>query len=155
MMVNSDFDGLHRSWQCLYHFVIADFSYQNCVWSLFEHIWCSHGLCRERHVWEVLEAGQKNVEYLNTISFAAVLNESVDRDARAERCEVSAWHGPWELHQGRLYFSWDIHGYFAFMSNASDPVSRKWLAPGSLWICICFMSLFPPCLRMEAVLFLG
>lgn len=106
------------------------------------------------------------MKYLNTTSFAAVLNKSVDRDAGAEHCEVSlwlmsqgsdgtAWHWRWELHQGQLHFAWDIHGHSALMSNASDPVTRKWLAPGSRWICICFMSLFPPCLQMEAVLVLG
>lgn len=45
--------------------------------------------------------------YLNILSFAAVLNNSLDRDAGAERCEVSlqltshvsdgtAWHRHWE-----------------------------------------------------------
>lgn len=82
------------------------------------------------------------MKYLNIVSFAAVLNNSLDRDARAERCEVSlqlmshvsdgrAWHRHWELQQGRWHFSWDIHRYFVLMANASDPVTRKWLALGS------------------------
>lgn len=37
MIVKLDFDGLHGSWQCWYHSVIAEFCYQNCMWSLFEH----------------------------------------------------------------------------------------------------------------------
>ena len=153
--------------KCLYHFWLLIFVIRIACWAYMNTlIWCSHEPCTEQCIWEVLKAGQQNAKYLNIVSFAAVLNNSLDRDARAQRCEVSlqltshvsdgtAWHRRWELQQGRLHFAWDIHRYFVLMANASDPVTRKWLAPGSRWICICFMSFFPPSPWMEAVLPLG
>lgn len=153
MIVKLDFDGLHRSWQCQYCLVIADICDQNCMWSLFEHthLPCLGGIggrtekmCR---IWTASHLQQCLINLWAELLWGVTL--AVSQDGRD-------WHEPWDLHQGPVCF---LHGIFMdvlpWCSNACDPVTRKWLAPGSHWICMCFMSLFPPSLRMGAVLFLG
>lgn len=120
MMMNLDLMPSIRAGKCLYHLWLPIFAPGIACWAYLNTIWCSHKLYTESCFWDVWKAGQRNVGCLTIVSFAAVLNNSSDRDARAQRCEVSlqpasraaggtAGRGPCELQQGRLHFAWDIH----------------------------------------------
>lgn len=137
--------------KCPYHLWLLIFVIRIACWAYLDTlIWCSGDLCAERCVWEVSKAAQQNAKDSNIISFAAVLNNSLDRDAA--RC-----HSSLRLAQalgtatGTIAFC-PGYSYFVLMANASDPVIRKWLAPGSCWICIYFILFFPPSPWMETVL---
>lgn len=156
MIMNLDFDALCHSQQVSVSPVIAETRCHNGMLSRFEH---AHSMLARTALGAPFLGGIEDrtakCEYLSIVSSAAGLNNCLARDAGAARCEVSlqlmlrvsdgtAWHRHWELRQERLRFAWDIHRYFFLMANATDPVTRKWLAPGSCWICICFVSFLPP-----------
>lgn len=153
-----------RAGKCLYHLWLLIFVPGIVCWAYLNTIWCLHKLYTERCFWEVLRAGQQNVKCLTIVSFAAMLNNSLDRDAWAQCCEVSLWltslvadgtagHKPCELQQGRLHFAWNIHilswWLIPVTYNKKIPCTRPLL---NLHL---FHIIFPPSPRTEAVLPLG
>lgn len=67
-----------------------------------------------------------------------------------EKCHCALCHrvarpgtGPGSCSKDHCVLPGMFMGISSWCSNASDPVRRKWPAPGSHWICMCFMSLFP------------